>query len=320
MTVKTRAALKTQTASNITNATAAGSITPTIEGALFNDIADSVFIPSTDVSNNGTPANGQLLVGNGTNYTLSTLTAGSNVTITNAAGSITIAATGGGGSGTGTVNPGTANALAYYPTTDPAVSPSLVTVDGSGNIAGVGNITASAFDTTFISGGDKLRIASFAANSGVGLSAYSLLLTANNGNITMNSPTSLVFQRSGSTKITVTSTQNQLQQATTCSSTLAVTGLTTATGGVVSGGRVSAPSTTKTAAYTTTANDYSVFCNGTFTVTLHTPGDGQIMNIKNTGSGTITISGMTDAPSANIAAGVNLQFQYDITGAIWRVL
>ena len=53
------------------------------------------------VANGGTavtaaPTNGQLLIGNGTGYTLSTLTAGSNVTITNASGGITIAATGGG--------------------------------------------------------------------------------------------------------------------------------------------------------------------------------------------------------------------------------
>ena len=44
-----------------------------------------------------TPANGALLIGNGSGYTSSTLTAGSGVTITNASGSITIAASGGGG-------------------------------------------------------------------------------------------------------------------------------------------------------------------------------------------------------------------------------
>lgn len=41
------------------------------------------------------PSNGQLLIGNGTDYTLSTLTAGSNITITEASGSITIASSGG---------------------------------------------------------------------------------------------------------------------------------------------------------------------------------------------------------------------------------
>ena len=41
------------------------------------------------------PSNGQLLIGDGTGYTLATLTAGSNVTITEGSGSITIASSGG---------------------------------------------------------------------------------------------------------------------------------------------------------------------------------------------------------------------------------
>ena len=41
------------------------------------------------------PSNGQLLIGNGTGYTLSTLTAGSNITITESSGGITIAAAAG---------------------------------------------------------------------------------------------------------------------------------------------------------------------------------------------------------------------------------
>lgn len=50
------------------------------------------------------PTNGQLLIGNGTTYTLGTLSAGTNIAITNGAGSITINATGtaSGVSGTGT--------------------------------------------------------------------------------------------------------------------------------------------------------------------------------------------------------------------------
>ena len=41
------------------------------------------------------PSNGQLLIGNGTGYTLATLTAGNNVTITEGSGTITIASSGG---------------------------------------------------------------------------------------------------------------------------------------------------------------------------------------------------------------------------------
>jgi hypothetical protein len=44
-----------------------------------------------------TPTNGQLLIGNGTGFAYSTLTAGSGITITNGAGSIQIDSTGGGG-------------------------------------------------------------------------------------------------------------------------------------------------------------------------------------------------------------------------------
>lgn len=56
------------------------------------------------VANGGTaltavPANGQIPIGNGTGYNLAQLTAGANVTITNGAGTITIASTGGGGGG-----------------------------------------------------------------------------------------------------------------------------------------------------------------------------------------------------------------------------
>lgn len=46
---------------------------------------------------NTTPANGQLLIGNGTGYTVANLTAGSGVSITNSAGGISISATGTGG-------------------------------------------------------------------------------------------------------------------------------------------------------------------------------------------------------------------------------
>jgi hypothetical protein len=41
------------------------------------------------------PTNGQLLIGNGSSYSLATLTQGSGITITNGSGSITISAGGG---------------------------------------------------------------------------------------------------------------------------------------------------------------------------------------------------------------------------------
>lgn len=53
---------------------------------------------SSFLSSPATPADGELLVGNGTSFSLATLTAGNNVTITNGPGTITIAASGGNGS------------------------------------------------------------------------------------------------------------------------------------------------------------------------------------------------------------------------------
>ncbi len=46
------------------------------------------------VTNDATPSNGQLPIGNGTDYTVASLTAGTGVTISPGAGSITINATG----------------------------------------------------------------------------------------------------------------------------------------------------------------------------------------------------------------------------------
>ena len=60
---------------------------------------------------NATPTNGQLLIGNGTGFNLATITAGSNINITNGPGTITISSTGGGGSN---VSANTAYAYAWF--------------------------------------------------------------------------------------------------------------------------------------------------------------------------------------------------------------
>jgi hypothetical protein len=60
---------------------------------------------------NATPTNGQLLIGNGTGFNLATITAGSNINITNGPGTITISSTGGGSSN---VSANTAYAYAWF--------------------------------------------------------------------------------------------------------------------------------------------------------------------------------------------------------------
>ncbi len=82
---------------------AANSIVKTGSGGLLTtgtiDLSTSEVSGTLPINRGGTglaaaPSNGQLLIGNGTGFTLNSLTAGSNINITNAAGSITIEATG----------------------------------------------------------------------------------------------------------------------------------------------------------------------------------------------------------------------------------
>jgi microcystin-dependent protein len=68
------------------------------DGAWIYAGVPSVISPSGGgTGTNTTPSDGQLLIGNGTNYTVANLTAGTNVSISNGPGSITINASGGGG-------------------------------------------------------------------------------------------------------------------------------------------------------------------------------------------------------------------------------
>jgi hypothetical protein len=62
----------------------------TISASQVVTLANALPVGSGGTGVTSTPTNGQLLIGNGTGFTLATLTAGSGITVTNAAGSITI--------------------------------------------------------------------------------------------------------------------------------------------------------------------------------------------------------------------------------------
>jgi len=78
------------------DATGAMQTAMTIDNAQVVTLANALPIGSGGTGVTGTPTNGQLLIGNGSGYALATITAGANISVTNGAGTITIA---GGGSG-----------------------------------------------------------------------------------------------------------------------------------------------------------------------------------------------------------------------------
>jgi hypothetical protein len=92
-----------------------------------------------------TPTNGQLLIGNGSGYTLATLTAGAGISISNGSGGITISAS---GAGFGTVTSvgvdGGATGLNF--TNSPITSSGTIVMGGTLNVAsgGTGATTATA--------------------------------------------------------------------------------------------------------------------------------------------------------------------------------
>jgi hypothetical protein len=117
-------------------------------------VSASTITGTVAVANGGTgiattPANGALLIGNGTGYTSSTLTAGANITITNTAGSITVASTSMVYPGAGiAVSTGSAWATSLSSTaptfTTSVTSPSIVITSNSTTTTLQGSASATA--------------------------------------------------------------------------------------------------------------------------------------------------------------------------------
>jgi hypothetical protein len=85
---------------NLTTLTATSANITTLTGTNFSatslTLTNALKIAEGGTGLDTTPTNGQLLIGNGTGFALSTLTAGDGISVTNNAGSITIATSGGG--------------------------------------------------------------------------------------------------------------------------------------------------------------------------------------------------------------------------------
>jgi hypothetical protein len=160
-----------------TGITAVGTLT----GGTWNATAIGVAYGGTGLT--ATPTNGQLAIGNGTGYSLATLTAGTNVSITNSSGGITINAT-------------------------PAAGGTVTSVSGSGGTTGLtltgGPITVSG---TLTLGGTLIP-----ANGGTGATTLTGYVIGN-GTSTMTASTTI--PNTAITGLGTMSTQNASSVAIT---------------------------------------------------------------------------------------------------------
>jgi len=214
-----------------------------------------------------TPGNGQLLIGNGTGYSLATLTQGSGISITNSAGGIEIGLLGGVGS------------VTTFNTSIPGLSPTVgstgnVTLSGTVGIGGGGTgqtTAAAAFNalSPIASTGDLII--------GTGANAASRLPIGANGYFLVSNGTTATWQNVTASGVTTWSGGTTgLLPAGATSGAVTLTGtLAIANGGT--------GQTTKVAAFdalspTTTAGDL-IYYNGTDNVRLGVGTVGQVLSV-----------------------------------------
>jgi hypothetical protein len=185
------------------------------------------------------PANGQLLIGNGSNYTLSTLTAGSGVSITNSAGSITLSATGLGGTVTAVTATGP---LASSGGTTPDIS--IANSTGTGSVvldqgatissatitaavsASITTITGTSANITTVTG----TTAGFSSANITQLGSTSATIATLSGtNVTFSSGTISQLAATSATIATVSGTNATYSNGSFTSATVTTVSGTTAT-------------------------------------------------------------------------------------------
>jgi hypothetical protein len=205
----------------------------TLASGTWNATAIGVAYGGTGLT--ATPTNGQLAIGNGTGYSLATLTAGTNVSISNSAGGITINAT-------------------------PAAGGTVTSVDGSGGTTGLtlsgGPITVSG---TLTLGGTLIP-----ANGGTGATTLTGYVFGN-GTSTMTASTTIpntaitglgTMSTQAASSVAITGgTINGTSVGATTASTVRGTTITATTQFTGSGaGLTSIPNSATTATDANTAN------------------------------------------------------------------
>jgi len=169
------------------------------------------------------PTNGQLLIGNGTNYTLATISSGSGISVTNASGSITIANTG--------VTSFSAGTTGFTPSSGTTGS---ITLSGTLSVSngGTGATSTPTNGQLLIGNGTNYSVSTLTAGTGISITNGSGTISIANSGVTSFS--------AGTTGFTPNTTSTG---AVTLAGTLATTNGGTGLTSFTSGGAVYATST-----------------------------------------------------------------------------
>jgi len=259
-----------------------------------------------------TPTNGQLLIGNGSNYTLSTLTAGSGVSITNSAGSITLSATGLGG----TVTAVTASSpLASSGGTTPNIS--IANSTGTGSVVLDQGATISSATITAAASASITTITGTSANI---TTVTGTTAGFSSANITQLGTTSATIATLSGTNVTYSSgTISQLAATSATISTVSGTNATYSNGNFTSATVTTVSGTTATYTSATVTNLNSTSANittltgttfGTTATTQLRGASAQIttatltnLTVSNTINGSISGNAATATTASNVNNG-----------------
>lgn len=284
-----------------------GQITAAVNAPIAID-ASAVVTGAFGVSQGGTgltstPTNGQILIGNGTDYTLATLTAGTNVSITNGAGTITINAS---ETFTGTVTSvdvsGGTTGLTF--TGGPITTSGTITAGGTLAVANGGTGQASYTDGQILIGKTDGSLAKTTITAGSGVS-----VTNGDGSITIanTAPDQVVSLTGGGTtsitgtypNFTVTSNDQYVGTVTSVGGTGTVNGITL-TGTVTSSGSLTLGGTLSGVDLSTQVTGTLPVANGGTGQTSYT--DGQLLIGNSTGN-TLTKATLTAGTGISVSNG-----------------
>jgi hypothetical protein len=149
----------------------------TLTSGIWNATTIGVAYGGTGLTS--TPSNGNLLIGNGTGYSLAGLTAGSGISITNGSGSITIAATGGGGTVSSVDVSGGTTGLSF--SGGPITTSGTITAAGTLNVANGG--TGAVSLTGYVKGNGTSAMSASASIPNTDVSGLGTMSTQSAGSV-----------------------------------------------------------------------------------------------------------------------------------------